>query len=154
MPLKFKIDLNALSAIEDKSIQKRKITTPIRWVALPGSTHLLLLLSGKCGGNFPQQPLRRLQTGTIHGVTDAGHILANTGFGVEIVVTDATAAIIDGRPSVGSTTAAAATTSSIIGACQEGWRFIPVSLGSFQLRKYLGDFSLFQMVPGRKERNR
>lgn len=48
-----------------------------------------LLLSGKRGGNFPQQPLGRLQSETVHGVTHAGHILANAGFGVVIAVTDA-----------------------------------------------------------------
>lgn len=47
------------------------------------------LLSGKRGGNFPQQPLGRLQSETVHGVTHAGHILANAGFGVVIAVTDA-----------------------------------------------------------------
>lgn len=82
-----------------------------------------LLLSGKRGGNFPQQPLGRLQSETVHGVTHAGHILANAGFGVVIAVTDAATtaiafiAIVDDDgggccPSVVGSTALISTTNS------------------------------------------
>lgn len=105
-----------------------------------------MLLLGKRGGNFPQQPLGCLQSATVHGVTDAGHILANAGFGVVIVVTDAADAIADDGSRYFSvsliTTVGNRSRSRVTVSHADRCRTVAIPFGYFQLGKYLRDFSL------------